>query len=73
MDEVDLNIFLGLVEDDPRTIFLRVQHSGEYFANVYQGKNGNAVFVDTSEPTLPIDMAHGYLRDLGVEDLIPFV
>jgi len=73
MDEVDLTIFLGLIEDDQRINFLRIQHSGDYFANVYQGRNGNAVLIDTSESSLPVDLAHGYLRDLGIEDLIPFV
>jgi hypothetical protein len=73
MNNYTTAFFVELLEDlKPQVNYLRTQTSEEITVMVFQGVYGNAVFIDTTdlEDEIDIDVAKGYLLELGLSSLI---
>ncbi len=73
MNNYTTAFFIELLEDlRPQVQYLRTQREEGITVMVYQGAYGNAIFIDTTdlEDEIDEDVAKGYLRELGLNNLI---
>jgi hypothetical protein len=65
------HIFIETLGDSQHVKFLRNEREGDVTAAVFESVDGRAVFIDTSEDDIYEIEGRQYLRQLGLDYLIP--
>jgi hypothetical protein len=64
-------VFIEIVESIKGILFIRAEEREDVKIRVYQGLTGKTVIIDVSDEDIVTEQGKGYLRQLGLEYLIP--